>query len=230
MIPKKSNSADLENKRPIFLQIGLIIALSLVLAAFNWKTYDKLVVLNIERTGENVTEEMVPVTEQKPPEPPRIERPRVVININIVDNESPVDDNFVVDAEINPLDTMPVYIAMSPKMEEEIPAEEEIFKVVESNPEFPGGEAVMYDYLSKNISYPRIALEAGISGTVYVTFVVEKDGSITDVQLLRGIGGGCDEEAMRVVKSMPTWTPGKQRNVPVRVQFNFGVKFTLSQM
>jgi periplasmic protein TonB len=230
MIKKKSDSADLENKRSIFLQIGLIIALSLVLAAFNWKTYDKLVVLNFERTGENITEEMVPVTEQKPPEPPKIERPRVVININIVDNESPVDDNFVIDAEIDPFDSVPDYIPMPAINEEENLTEEEIFKVVESMPEFPGGEATLYDYLSKNISYPRIALEAGISGTVYVTFVVEKDGSITNVQLLRGIGGGCDEEALRVVKNMPTWTPGKQRNVPVRVQFNFGVKFTLNQM
>lgn len=230
MITKKSESANLENKRSIFLQIGMIFALCLVLVAFNWKTYDKQVVQIYQRIGENITEDMVQITEQKPPEPPRMERPRLVLNINIVDNESPVDDNFIIDAEIDPLDSVPEYIPMPVINDEENLVEEEIFKVVESMPEFPGGEAAMYDFLIKNMSYPEPAKAVGISGTVFLTFVVEKDGSITDVQLLRGIGGGCDEEAMRVVKAMPTWTPGKQRNIPVRVQFNFGVKFTLSQM
>jgi protein TonB len=103
----------------------------------------------------------------------------------------------------------------------------QIFTIVEQMPEFQGGEEKLFEYLSKNIKYPSMARENGITGTVYVTFVVEGDGKITDVKKLRGIGGGCDEEAIRVVKSMPSWKPGKQNGKSVRVQFNLPIKFTL---
>ena len=102
-----------------------------------------------------------------------------------------------------------------------------IYRVVEDMPAFPGGEEEMFNYLSHNINYPLIAKQTGIQGTVHLTFVVETDGSISNVSILRGIGGGCDQEAMRVVKSMPTWTPGNQQGRPVRVQFNLPVKFVL---
>jgi len=103
----------------------------------------------------------------------------------------------------------------------------EIFTVVEQNPEFPGGDAKLFEYLGKNIKYPAMARENGITGTVYVTFVVESSGEISDVKLLRGIKGGCDEEAMRVVKNMPSWKPGRQNGKNVRVQFNLPVRFKL---
>lgn len=101
--------------------------------------------------------------------------------------------------------------------------------IVEQMPAFPGGEAEMMKYIQKNVQYPQVEKEAGISGTCYVTFVVEKDGNITDVKILRGVSGGkgCDNEAMRVVKSMPNWKPGKQNGREVRVQFNLPIKFTL---
>lgn len=109
----------------------------------------------------------------------------------------------------------------------ETPVHAEIFTVVEEQPGYPGGEEARISYLQQNIKYPEEAKELGIQGKVFVTFVVEVDGSITDVRVLRGIGGGCDEEAIRVVRSMPKWVPGKQRGVPVRVQFNLPIKFTL---
>lgn len=101
--------------------------------------------------------------------------------------------------------------------------------IVEQMPTFPGGELEMMKYIQKNVQYPQVEKEAGISGTCYVTFVVEKDGSITDVKVLRGVSGGpgCDREAIRVVKSMPAWKPGKQNGREVRVQFNLPIKFTL---
>jgi periplasmic protein TonB len=101
--------------------------------------------------------------------------------------------------------------------------------IVEQMPTFPGGEGEMMKYIQKNVQYPQVEKEAGISGTCYVTFVVEKDGSITDVKILRGVSGGpgCDREAIRVVKSMPAWKPGKQNGREVRVQFNLPIKFTL---
>lgn len=115
----------------------------------------------------------------------------------------------------------------APVLEEKIEKPEEIFKVVEQKPEFPDGEAAMLKFIYSNIKYPPIARENGVEGTAYVTFVVEKDGSITDVKVVRDIGAGCGEEAIRVVKMMPKWNPGKQRGRPVRVQFNLPVKYKL---
>jgi len=110
----------------------------------------------------------------------------------------------------------------------EIPApKKEIFTVVEEQPSFPGGEEARMKFFLENMKYPEEAMETGIQGTVFLTFVVEDDGSITDVKILRGIGGGCDAEAIRVVQAMPKWIPGKQRGIPVRVQFNLPIKFTL---
>jgi protein TonB len=106
-------------------------------------------------------------------------------------------------------------------------APKEIFTVVEEQPGYPGGDEARIKFLQENIKYPEEAKELGVQGKVFVTFVVEVDGSITDVRVLRGIGAGCDEEAVRVVKSMPRWVPGKQRGQPVRVQFNLPIKFTL---
>jgi protein TonB len=110
-------------------------------------------------------------------------------------------------------------------IEQEAP--KEIFTVVEEQPGYPGGDEARIKFLQENIKYPEEAKELGVQGKVFVTFVVEVDGSITDVRVLRGIGAGCDEEAVRVVKSMPRWVPGKQRGQPVRVQFNLPIKFTL---
>lgn len=118
---------------------------------------------------------------------------------------------------------------MEDEVEVEEKEEEKVFMVVEKQPSFPGGEQARMEYLSENIEYPQLARESGIQGTVYVTFVVEKDGSITDVRVLRGIGGGCDEETIRVVKNMPKWEPGEHRGKPVRVQFNMPMRFTLSK-
>jgi len=106
--------------------------------------------------------------------------------------------------------------------------DDEVFVVVEQMPEFPGGQEAMYKYIADTISYPAQAKKLGIQGRVFVTFVVEKDGSINEARILCGIGGGCDEEALRVVKNMPNWKPGKQRGESVRVQYNLPIKFTLS--
>ena len=95
-------------------------------------------------------------------------------------------------------------------------------------PSFPGGEAKLFQYLGENMKYPAMARDAGITGVVYVTFVVKEDGKIDGVRILRGVGGGCDEEAIRVVKSMPRWTPGKQRGKSVRVQYNLPIRFVLN--
>lgn len=102
-----------------------------------------------------------------------------------------------------------------------------IFFVVEVQPEFPGGMDSMYAFIQKNLIYPEKAKAEGIEGRVFITFTIEKDGSVSNVKILRGIGGGCDEAAKEVVEKMPKWKPGTQRGKPVRVQFNLPIKFEL---
>jgi periplasmic protein TonB len=227
MEQKKSQKADLENKKVIFTQIGLIVALAVSLVAFEWKTYEKTVMDLGTRQVDNVAEEIIPITEQKLKTPPPAP-PKQVVKINVVEDDIQVDDDIDINVEADDNTEVQEYVAPTKGIDEEESAEEvQIFMVVESMPEFPGGEAALYKYLAENIKYPLMAKESGIQGRVFVTFVVERDGSVTDVRVLRGIGGGCDEEAIRVVEGMPKWTPGKQRGKSVRVQYNLPVKFTL---
>lgn len=104
---------------------------------------------------------------------------------------------------------------------------EKVFTYVEVWPEFPGGEKAMYDFLATNIKYPAVARDNGIEGTVIVQFIVREDGNIDDPQIVRGIGGGCDEEALRVVKEMPNWIPGEQNNIAVAVKYHLPIRFTI---
>lgn len=221
---KKSPKANLEAKKLLFIQIGLIISLSIVLLAFEYKSYGKREIELQQQIIDDTPEEIIPITEQKvkPPPPPP---PKQVTVINIVEDDVEIEDEIEIDAEIDMDTEVEEFIPI--ELEEEEIKEEEIFQIVEENPEFPGGQTALHKFLFENIKYPVIANESGIQGMVYVTFVVEKDGSITDVRVLRGIGGGCDEEAVRVVKTMPKWKVGKQRGKPVRVQFNLPVRFVL---
>jgi len=230
MEQKKTAKADLESKKTVFLQIGLVIALAITLAAFEYKSYDKL---EVSGFGDNkfvdVPEEMVQITQQQNTPPPPAP-PATTTVINIVNNDAIVDDDFKIDAEADDNTQMQEYTApkVTTQVVEEEVSEVEIFTVVEEAPSYPGGDEARIKFLQENIKYPQMARESGISGTVYVTFVVERDGSVTDVKVMRGIGGGCDEEAIRVINAMPKWNPGKQRGKPVRVQFNMPIKFTLA--
>ena len=104
---------------------------------------------------------------------------------------------------------------------------DKVFEKVEDMPEFPGGEQAMMDFVSKNVVYPQEAQEKGISGRVFVSFIVEKDGSVSNVKVMRGIGGGCDEEAVRVISGLPKWKPGKMKGKPVRVSYMMPITFRL---
>ena len=220
---KKNPNVDLENKKGIFFQVGLIVALVVVFFAFEYKTYDKTTLDIASRIVDDTPEEIIPITEQKvkPPPPPP---PKQVIQIKIVEDDVEVEDDLDIDVEADDETVMDDYV---PVEEEEEIGDEVIFQVVEQNPEFPGGMGELYKFLGEKTKYPPIAKESGIQGRVFVNFVVERDGSISNVKVLRGIGGGCDEEAIRVVKSMPKWKPGKQRGKAVRVSFNLPIKFTL---
>ena len=225
MEEKKSPKANLENKKLMFMQIGMIISLLVAWLAFEHKSYDKREIdpslLNREVV---VEEEMVEITKQEEPKPQPVEMPKQTTQLEIVQDDVEVED-IEINAEMYQNEVMEEYVA--PEIEEEEVVEQEVFTIVEEMPGYPGGDAKMYEYLGKNIKYPQIARESSIQGRVFVNFVVEPDGSVTNVKVLRGIGGGCDEEAMRVVKSMPKWKPGKQRGKAVRVSYTLPVVFKL---
>jgi len=226
MEAKKSPKADLENKKRIFLQIGLAIALLGVLAAFEWKTYERQVYDLGTLEMDFIEEEDIPITRQETPPPPP--PPEASTELVIVDDDVEIEDEFMVDVEATVMTEVKEFTPVVVVQEEEEISEEVIFTVVEDQPSYPGGEEARIRYLQENLRYPQMAREAGIQGTVFVTFVVERDGSVTDVRILRGIGGGCDEEAVRVVQNMPRWNPGRQRGQPVRVQFNMPIRFVLN--
>ncbi len=224
---KKSPKADLESKKLTFALIGLVVTLFIVWRVFEYKSYDKQIVDDLQKTVEVIEEEMVEITKQEQPKPqPPAPKPQVT-QIEIVDNEEEIEEEIEIDAEVSQDEVLEEYNFTPPEIEEEEIVEAEIFKVVEEMPEFPGGAAKMMEFIQKNIKYPMMARESDIQGRVFVNFVVEPDGSITNVTVMRGIGGGCDEEALRVVQSMPNWKPGKQRGSAVRCSFTVPIIFKL---
>jgi protein TonB len=224
---KKSAKADLEPKKILFMELGLVLALAITLLAFEWKTYERTKVEVIQRVADDTPEEMIEITQQdKTPPPPA--PPQQTTIIQIVEDDVEIEEEIDIDVEADQNTEVQEYKPVEDLGNEEEAEEVQIFTVVESMPSFPGGEAARIEYLNNNIKYPQMARESGIQGRVFVTFVVERDGSVTDVKVLRGIGGGCDEEAVRVIQNMPKWEPGKQRGKPVRVQFNMPILFKLN--
>ena len=225
MKEKKTAKADLRSKRGLFIEIGLIIVLALVYMVFEGKSYKtgtttrtgREPVIEIEEWGEIIPPDKI----ELPPPPPQ------TVLLKPIDNDKPVEKDPEIDAGATPDTPIPDLppLVLPP----EIPPEDTLFVIVEQSPEYFGGDEARLNFLRSNIKYPQVAREVGIQGTVYVSFVVEKDGSVTQVTILRGIGGGCDEEAIRVTKLMPKWKPGKQRGKEVRVSYNMPIKFTLHE-
>jgi protein TonB len=225
---KKSPKADLESKRNVYFMIGLVVSLGLMLLAFEWTTKpskaDSLGSIN----ALDVEEEIIPITREqeiKPPPPPP--PPKVVEVLNIVDDEAEIDDELEIeDSEADDNTLINVAPVISAKEEEE-EEETQVFFIVEDMPEFPGGEMALRTYIANAIKYPVIAQENGIQGKVYVTFVVSKDGSVTNASIARGVDPSLDKEALRVVNSLPKWKPGKQRGKPVNVSYTVPINFVL---
>ncbi len=224
MEAKKTPKADLENKKRVFLQVGLILALVAVWSAFEWKQYERQVVDLGVLEIDFIEEEDIPITRPETPPPPPPPDPST--ELVIVDDDVEIDEEFMIDTEATVFTEVQEFTPIQ-VVEEEV-EEDVIFTVVEDQPGFPGGDEARMRFLQENLRYPTMAREAGIQGTVFVTFVVERDGSVTDVRVLRGIGGGLDEEAVRVVRMMPKWNPGRQRGQAVRVQFNMPIRFVLN--
>lgn len=226
MEAKKTPSADLTRKSGMFLNLGLAIAVGATLAAFEWKSFDEGALKDLGQVTDNFEEILdIPITEQPPPPPPPpVEQPIIQEIPDEVEIEDKIEVNFDVDVKESTV-IQEVIISEAAPVEE---VADQIFDVVETQPLPPGGMSGWNEYLSKNLKYPTQARRMGVEGTVIVVFVVNTDGSIQDVEVLRGIGGGCDEEALRVVKAAPKWEPGKQRGRPVRTRMRLPIRFKLS--
>lgn len=223
---KKTAKADLKNKQDIFFMVGLVLALLIVLYAFNIKDQVESADVLGQMEVTEVEEENIPVTRQEelqpPPPPPP---PKVFDAIVLADDNVELDEFEFQGSEADEYTVIDALPAVYEEQEEE--EEEEPFVVVEDMPEFPGGEAALRHWLVSNVKYPVIAAENGVQGRVYVAFVVDKNGSLSNVRIARGVDSSLDQEALRVVKSMPKWKPGMQRGKPVRVSYTIPINFQL---
>ena len=224
---KKNPEVDLEKRKAIFFQLGLVIVLSIILIAFEWTS------TGLSKSGfdtginEEIEEEIIPITRQEQPKPQKPpEPPKVIETFEVVEDDVDLEDELTLeDAEID-LETEVEIIDFEVADEEE--EEAPIFYVVEDMPGFRGGTVEKFrSWIIDHLKYPEIAAENGISGRVYLMFVIETDGKMGKVTISRGVDPALDAEAIRVVKSSPKWTPGKQRGKPVRVAYTIPINFVL---
>ena len=225
---KKTEKANLENRRLLFTEIGLVAALLLVWGAFSYGTREKTAAMFDNEAEVVEVEDMVPITQETPPPPP--EAPQVPVlsdQIDIVEDDIKVEDNFMsLEDDANLGVEIMDYVE---EVKEEVVEEEAIpFQLVEEKPSFNGGDANEFSkWVNSKLVYPEIAKENGVQGRVTLQFTVEKDGSVTNVKVLRGVDSSLDKEAVRVVQSSPKWKPGKQRDRAVKVTYTFPVIFQL---
>lgn len=224
---KKSPKANLERQRNTYILMGMVLGISILFFAFEWSTETR----KLDETvlvADVLAEEEIEITRREPPPPPPPPPPEPETPEIIEVVEEKVDTRMEIKSEDDQSQRQTeVYIPPPPPKPKQEEVTEEIFVVVEEQPEFPGGQAAMMKFLSDNIKYPVIAQENGIQGRVICNFVVERDGSITDVQVVRGQDPSLDREAIRVIQQMPRWKPGKQRGSAVRVRFTLPVVFRL---
>lgn len=226
MKPKKTEKANLANKTALFFNIGLVITLLLANMAFTHKVYedsDQTDLTNRTNPLDEIVD--IPVTLQPPPPPPAIQLPTLV---EVKDDEPIEDIELDMDNEISDETTSEPIVVVIPEPEKEVV--EEIFNFAEVDASFPGGTAAFYKYVGKELNgkYPSQARRMNIEGRVFVQFVVNKDGTIQDVKVIKGIGGGCDELAAKVIQESPMWNPAKQRGIPVRKRMLIPITFQLN--
>ena len=225
---KKTPKADLENRRTLYTEIGLVVALLVVWVAFSYSTKEKAVASLGEDTQVVEVEDMVPITQETPPPPP--EAPKIPVlsdQIDIVEDDIKVDDNFMsLEDDANLGVEIMDYVE---EVKEEVVEEEAIpFQLVEEKPSFNGGDANEFSkWVNSKLQYPEIAKENGVQGRVTLQFTVNPDGSVSNVKVLRGVDSSLDKEAVRVVSMSPKWKPGKQRDRAVKVTHTFPVIFQL---
>jgi len=219
---KKSEKADLTKTSTLFFSLGLTLTMAVVLTAFEWKEMEEQAELLAGKTTNNADEIMeVPPTDIPPPPPPQIQQPQVVE----VPDEEEIEEEIEVNLDVEMTEETKVeQIEIKEEPKEDV---DEIFTIVEETATPKGGMAAFYKYVGSKLKYPPQANRMGVEGKVYVEFVINRDGSIVDARVVRGIGAGCDEEAVRVVASSPAWNPGKQRGKAVRQKYTIPIIFKL---
>lgn len=224
MEAKKNKRADLEKRSKLFLQLGLVVSVAVILMAFEWSKFENGPRLTAKADGGVEIDEIeIQVTKHDVPQIKKLP-PIVFTKFEIV------DDGFedILDIEIptgdDPIFKDWVYTLPPEKEDYEAPLG---YEAVEIKPKFPGGEQGMFQYLAENLVYPTEAVEAGIEGTVYISFVIDKQGNVTRVKIENELTGGCSEEAFRVVKEMPKWSPGRQQTRKVEVSYVIPITFAL---
>ena len=209
---KKSPKADLQNKRGLLLEIGLIVALCLVIAAFAYTPKEHRIE-KVDLQTAIVEEEITEITrqDQKPPEAPRKVELKVITDLlQVVTNDTKITTEVIQQVEVV----------------EEVIEDDQPFLIAETMPSFQGGDLNTFrNWVQQNVKFPQIALENGIQGRVVLSFVIEKDGRLTNIQVLQTPDRSLSEEAIRVLSKSPKWSPGKQRNQVVRVKYTLPVDF-----
>jgi protein TonB len=232
---KKTSKADLQNKKTLFFEVGLVVSLLVVLVAFNWTSREKAESLLIADRQEIVEEEeQVPITQQEPPPPPEIPKiPQIPDVIDIVEDDVDISSDFdFSESETNDLFQDLAYVEKKQQVIEEVEEVDEVipFAVVEEKPKFQGkdaGEFVKWINSKLVNNYPQAAVENNIQGVVRVSFTVNIDGTLSDIRSLRKIDPILEDCVIELVKKSPKWTPGRQQNKPVKVTYQVPVVFKL---
>lgn len=219
---KKERNKKNSSLRPLLFNIGMALSLALVIVAINWKSYNVSGLVDLGELQADVDEIIeIPISQQPPPPPPPKQD---LFRIEVVSNTEIVEElNINIDVEVTEETALEVIEIVD--FEEEVA--DEVFTIVEEKPTPQGGIEEFYRYLASELRYPSSAMRQGVSGMVFVQFVIEKDGSITQVEVVKGISPECDKEAIRVIEKAPAWNPGKQRGVLVRVKQIISVRFVL---
>lgn len=229
METKKTKKADLQNKKTLFSEIGLIAVLAIILVAFEWPSSEKKEVMELTGQSVEAEEEIIPITQEQqelPPEMPKV--PVISDVIDIVDDDIEIKEDLLVNLEDNANLGVEIMDYKAEVVEEVVEEEAIPFALVEEKPKFQGGDANKFSkWVNSKLVYPEIAKENGVQGRVTLQFTVNTDGSVSNVTVLRGVDASLDREAVRIVSSSPKWQPGKQRERPVKVTYTFPVIFQL---
>jgi protein TonB len=221
---KKTKKADLTHQSGLFFSIGLFTSLLAVILIFESKTTDDVISLNMNRTTDEMEELLdVPPTEQPPPPPPPVQQPQL---IEVADEEK-IENEIVINIDVEATEETKVENIEIKQEKEEKEESDEIFTIVEEKASPKGGMPEFFKFIATQIKYPEQARRMGIEGRVYCSFTINRDGTIQDIVVIRGIGAGCDQEAVRVIGLSPPWNPSKQRGRPVRSKYNLFIIFQL---
>ncbi len=224
LLVKKYPSVDVNKYKGLLANIGLALSLLIVLAAFEFPDFEEQTLVDLGTLDADIEEQIeIPPTEQKPPPPPKLQQPEIVE----VPDEEEIEDEIEIELDVEIDEETVVEEVILDEAPEEEEVVDEIFEIVEENATPDGGMPAFLGWVAKNMKYPTQARRMGVEGKVYVQFIVDKDGSLTDVKVVRGIGAGCDEEAVRVIKTSKKWKPGKQRGRAVRQRMILPINFKL---